>query len=193
MADLRRTLLLSNESEIFLIHGSNGFRWDALSAVHRSSKFRAEELFGGRFTEIKRFKDRLSESLDTHLAIISFAHGLVDGDYPISPYEGYCEGERINSVEKAHGLSDAVHFITEAPEMIIVCLPNDILSHLLDAGALPVHKCIFVASVSMHHRLHDSPLVLIRRGARLGRDNAEKIMRFLSEEPMKKSGADAGI
>ncbi|MDD3398741.1 MAG: hypothetical protein PHW93_03995 [Candidatus Methanomethylophilaceae archaeon] len=190
----KEVLLLSNESEIFIIDGlEGGRRWSDIPSKFRSMNDVAERIFGGRFTEIGRFRERLSLSFDAHLAIVTFGYGLVNGKDIISPYEGYCEGEHIPDVEERNGLTDAVRSLTKTPNRIIVCLPNDLLAYLLDAEALPLQKCVFVASPSMHSRLSDGSLVLTRRGSRLGHANAEQIMDYLKKETMEKSGADAGI
>lgn len=173
-------LLLANESELFRIGGPpSARRLSDLSEKERKETHPAGEIFGGRYSELRSFLQRLSKCRDARAAIVTHAHGLVDGEEMISPYRGYCEGSEIAAVESRHGIAAAVKARCDEAEGVLVCLPRDLLEFLLDREALPLEKCMVVAAPSLHPRLEGRSMLMERSGARLGKKNASKVLRAL--------------
>jgi len=173
-----RVLLISNESELFRFGESGrGVRYRELSEAQKRRKYRAEDLLGGRLREVVRLKEHLSSSADTHLVIVTYAYGVIDGDRSIEPYEGYCTDANVAELEDRHAMTDGLRRRCQEADLTVVCLPNDLLEFFLARGAFPsVQRCVFVASASMHPYLQGCRCSLTRRGARVGRENVSKIL-----------------
>lgn len=180
-----KVLIITNESEIFLVQDDNGRhsrRYAQLSEEESSGMVPAKELFGGRFTEVRSFRDRISRKVYAEMAIITKGNGLIEGRTLIKPYLGYVSTyQDICDTEEKYALCENLRKMMDGYHITIFCIPKNILSFFIDRDVFSIKsKIIFITSRDLDIRLHnDSYILLPRRGARVGRDNAQKIEQIL--------------
>lgn len=159
-----KILIITNDSTVFL---------------HRISI--AKDMFGGRVTEVRRFSERLSEHHDVTFCIISGEYGLVLENEIIEEYD------RVTDNASAYReLQHRMDFITSLNDMsgsfdfVLLFVPKEMMRMILEKGNI---ECSVIAVTSLEFRdefdrrgwtFHE------RRGARIGRKNAETIINELS-------------
>lgn len=163
----KRVLVITNDSEVFLTD-----RWVS-----------AEEMFGGRVTEVKNLVARLRESCDVSFGIISGKFGFIPSNYVVMPYDFVPSSKK--DYEKLQEEKDYAGRIRDAANLkvgdyeifdkIVVCVPKDMFAII--APCLPDDKVIAVTSRT-HKKLCESKgwKFLWRKGARVGNSNADAIV-----------------
>ncbi|MDR0524051.1 MAG: hypothetical protein LBG62_06510 [Candidatus Methanoplasma sp.] len=171
---MKRVLVVTNDSSVFLRDGI-------------ASAF---EMFGGRMTEVKNLVARLDSAerggrklCDVSFGVISSRYGFVPGNFVIMRYAGAMscreDYERVQSETGYIGRigEAAAHF-----DMTVICVPKDMFAMMLDSGALPDGKVVAVADPRFGEECRARGWTLLeRRGARVGRENADEIVRMAGE------------
>jgi len=167
-----KILLVTNDSRVFKING-------------KGDPVPARDIYGGRFTEVRRFGERLGDKFETTLMIISGKYGLIDGSRSIFPYENTIEtrGEIVDLEEGTEFLAGSREAM-EGHDCTILLLPKEFIRFLLENGIFEIENTIIaVTSKDFEFFLESRSncLFLERRGARLGRMNATTIIDFLED------------
>lgn len=166
--DVKRVLVISNDSTVFL---KNGF----VSAF---------EMFGGRLTEVKNLVARLDSVCDISFAIISGRFGFIPANYVVMKYDEVpsCKKDYEELQDRKDFVGNAA-YISRAFDKIIVCVPKDMFSMLINA--LPTEKVIAVTSPDFKDECEKRGWSFyLRSGARVGKENADAIVKEIAE--MKK-------
>jgi hypothetical protein len=188
-AEDMRTLIITNDSQMFLPGWmGNPKRGVGYEEYKNSLSFGTDqvevylpawEMFGGRFTEIRRLRERLSEMVPTDLDIISGEYGLISSEMTICPYD-----RPMDSPTEVLGLESRTRFSSDVVRRIgehgltVVLLPKAFVSFLLDKGSFEcMEHGIVITSPSLFDRFEgDGILLLERMGARVGSKNAERVI-----------------
>ena len=161
----KHVLVITNDSTVFLTT-----RWVS-----------AYEMFGGRVTAVKNLVNNLSEICTVSFGIISGKFGFVPSNYVVMPYdnvpscaEDYQElQDRTDYVGKIEMISKSYF------DKIVVCVPKDMFALLKDR--LPDGKVIAVTNPCYEEECKNRGWTYLeRRGARVGLDNADKILEIVS-------------
>jgi hypothetical protein len=173
--NLRSVLVVTNDSTIFLKKG--------LAT--------AFEMFGGRTEEIKRFVARLDTAqkdgrklCDVSYGIISSRFGFVPGNYVITNYDGVMAGKKdYERVQEEKDYLGQLNQIAMYFDRIVVCVPNDMFAMMLNDETFLQGKVIAVTSKAFEEECTRRNWVFLeRKGARLGKENAEKIFKLIEKE-----------
>ena len=154
-----RILMVTNDGTVFLRdHG------------------KAEEMFGGRVTEVIRLKAMLSNEHDVSLAIISGKYGLVCGDEIISKYAGAPDtAEGYAELQTRTDYAGELKKMTGSFDVTMVFVPKDIMRIMIEMKSLP-HNTVAVTSPDFRNIFERNGWTFLeRRGARVGKENAERI------------------
>jgi nitrite reductase/ring-hydroxylating ferredoxin subunit len=162
----KRVLVVSNDSEVFLTDGV-------------SSAF---DIFGGRLTEVKNLVARLDPVCDVSLGIISGRFGFVPANYVIMPYGDVpkCKAD-YQRLQDEKDYCGQLQYISRAFKKIVVCVPKDMFQIMIDNDTFRDGAVIAVAC-----REHEAVCkekgwtYLPRSGARVGNDNADRILEIAS-------------
>jgi len=144
--------------------------------VFLKEKGKAEEIFGGRVTEVRRLKDSLSNEHNVSMALISGRYGLVSGDEIISRYtdppdtsEGYAELQhRTDYAGRLKEMSDEF-------DMTMIFVPKDMMRILIGNGSLPCNTLAVTSPEFKDVFEKNGWIFMERKGARIGKKNAEAI------------------
>jgi len=142
----------------------------------------AKTMFAGMFTEIREFKDNLS-NYNIFLYIISGRYGLLGEDEVIIPYVSNISAiNDIQILDKRTGFSQKMLKETTESNVIIVLLPRHFISYLLSINWFsllnPNSTIVLVTSKQFKDSFSDMPNIklLERKGvARMGSYNREEI------------------
>ncbi|MCL2296444.1 MAG: hypothetical protein FWC29_05145 [Methanomassiliicoccaceae archaeon] len=173
--NLRSILIITNDSTVFLKKG--------LAT--------AFEMFGGRTEEIKKLVARLDTArkdgrkmCDVSYGIISTRFGFVPGNYVITNYDNVMsKKEDYERVQKEKDYLGQLHQISIYFDRIIICVPNDMFAMMLEGETFQQGKIIAVTGKMFEEECSKRNWVFLeRKGARLGKDNAEKILKLIESE-----------
>jgi len=173
--NLKSILVITNDSTVFLKKG--------LAT--------AFEMFGGRTEEVKKLVARLdtaekngSKMCDVSYGIISTRFGFVPGNYVITSYDGVMsKKEDYERVQNEKDYLGQLNQISIYFDRIIVCVPYDMFAMMLKDETFQHGKVIAVTSLEFEEECTKRGWVFLeRKGARLGKDNAEKIFRLIESE-----------
>jgi hypothetical protein len=147
----------------------------------------ARTMFAGMFTEVREFKDCLSNYADTSLYIISGRYGLLRDDEIIIPYVSKISNPKdIEALEKRTNFSQRMIEKAIDSDVILICLPTYFISYLLTINWFsrldPNSLVVLVSSKHFKEIFSDMQNVklLERKGvARIGSPNKEEIILFL--------------
>lgn len=166
-----RVLVVTNDSTVFL---------------EKNRIASAADMFGGRVTEVKNLVERLKSLtnddgkpvVDVSFGIITTKYGFVPGDYQIMSYDevmsdaaGYKEAdERKKYVEQTS-------FLTRPFDLTIICVPNDMFGMFLEYDDIADGKLVAITSEKYKEECEKHGWMwLLRKGARVGNDNADRIV-----------------
>lgn len=175
-------LVITNDSAVFLKKGV-------------SSAF---EMFGGRCQEVKNLVARLDTASRTDdpskklcqvsFGIITSKYGYIPADYTVMAYpaeEVMDSPEDYEEVQKRKNFLGTIDYTCKLFDRIVVCVPKHVMKMIMDYGALPDGRVIAVTSPDLREECEKRDwLFLERRGARVGKENADRIfeeVRRISE------------
>ena len=176
MKMLPRVLVVTNDSTVFLVQNRIAT---------------AFELFGGRMTEVKKLvaridtakKDDGSKLCDLSFSVISTKYGFVPGNYNIMSYPDVMSDRKgYEECEQRTEFVERTSFITRAFDTVILCVPKDMFAMFLEADGIADGKVIAVTSEDFKEECEKRNWTwLERKGARIGDDNADRIMELVRE------------
>jgi hypothetical protein len=157
-----RILVITNDGTVFL-----------------KDRGKAEDMFGGRVTEVLRLKRSLSGEHDVSLAVISGRYGMIDGNETISGYAGapdtaggYAELQvRTDYAGKLRGISKRF-------DMTMVFVPKEMMRILIGKGSLPENTLAVTSPEFRDMFERNGWTFLERKGARVGKENLKRIISF---------------
>lgn len=147
----------------------------------------ADQMFAGSFLEVKAFRDRLNEVIQTELFIISGRYGLISAGTRIVPYSFSIKSdEDLRFLDMMTSVSEGILEIFKKFDIGIVALPSLYLEYFSSIGLFqqlsPELPIIVVGSTSIKQRVPDSNIVLHfpRKGvARIGKTNQNSIISYV--------------
>jgi len=160
------TLVISNDSTVFLTE-----QWVS-----------AFEMFGGRLTEVKKLVARLDEISEVSFGIISGKYGFIPANYVVMKYDNVPESkEEYEELQERTDYVGKIGYICQSFfDKIIVCVPKDMFALIKDV--LPDGKVIAVTNPIFKEECEKRGWThLPRNGARVGNENADEIVRIVSE------------
>lgn len=146
----------------------------------------ARTMFAGMFTEVRDFKDNLS-NYNISLYIISGRYGLLGEDEVIIPYVSNISSVNdIEILDKRTGFSQRMLEKTTESTIVIILLPIQFISYLLTIDWFSLlnsnSTIVLVTSKHFKEKFSDMPNIklLERRGvARMGSYNREEIISII--------------
>lgn len=146
----------------------------------------ARTMFAGMFTEVRDFKDNLS-NCNISLYIISGRYGLLGEDEIIIPYVSNISSTNdIEILDKRTGFSQRMLEKTTESNIVIILLPIQFISYLLTIDWFSLlnsnSTIVLVTSKHFKEKFSDMPNIklLERRGvARMGSYNREEIISII--------------
>ncbi len=172
----KRILIVTNDSTVF-------------TAKHRLLS--AFEMFEGRMTEVKNLVARLDTAVDGNGAklcdvsfgIITARYGFVPANYMITGYDEVMEcREDYERVQAEKQFVEQVSYLTQPFEKVIFCMPKDMFAMFLEADLIRDGVLIAVTSPDFKEECESRGWTFLeRRGARVGRENADEIERIIRE------------
>lgn len=166
-------LVITNESSVFLKTGANS----------------AYDIFGGRATEVKNLFDRIrDEEVDgkpmcsISMGFITGQFGFVPSNYVIMPYKNVMESRKdYEHYQDEKDYLSQLAYVAPMFDRIIICVPKDMLSLIMEYDVLPKDKVIAVTSLENREKCTERGwLFLERKGARVGNDNADRIFKEIT-------------
>lgn len=173
--DLRRVLIITNDSTVFLKKGIAS----------------AYEMFGGRTEEVKKLVARLDTAekgdrkmCDVSYGVITSRFGFVPGNYMIGNYEEVMASkEDYENVQNEKDYLGQLNQISAFFDRVIVCVPKDMFAMMLKDETFLPGKVIAVTSPDFEEEcLKRDWVFLERKGARVGNENADRIFRMIEDE-----------
>jgi hypothetical protein len=173
-ADMKLILVITNDSTVFLKDGlANAF-----------------EMFGGRVTEVKELVARLDTAskndkkmCEVSYGLISSHFGFVPGNYTIAPYENTmsCK-EDYERVQASKDYLGKLEYVAKPFDKIVVCVPKDMFAMMLEYNTFEKEKVIAVTSLDFRNDCEERGWAFLeRKGARIGKENSEKIFRMIED------------
>lgn len=146
----------------------------------------ARTMFAGMFTEVRDFKDNLS-NCNISLYIISGRYGLLGEDEIIIPYVSNISSTNdIEILDKRTGFSQRMLEKTTESNIVIILLPIQFISYLLTIDWFSLlnsnSTIVLVTSKHFKEKFSDMPNIklLERKGvARMGSYNREEIISII--------------
>jgi hypothetical protein len=155
-----RILVITNDSTVFL--------HDGLCS--------AKDMFGGRVAEVRGFCNRLSAICEVSFGVVSGRFGFVPGGYAIAKYpeitdtpEGYLE------LQERKDYASVVNSASRHFDRTLVFVPKAMMAVLLDNDAFPGKVIAATNRAFKGHFEENGWSWYERRGARIGRSNADAI------------------
>jgi hypothetical protein len=174
-SNLKSVLVVTNDSTVFLKKG--------LAT--------AFEMFGGRTEEIKKFVARLDTAqkdgrkiCDVSYGVISSRFGFVPGNFVITNYDEVmaCK-EDYERVQEEKDYLGQLNQIAMYFDRIVLCVPNDMFAMMLQDETFLNGKVIAVTSPAFEvDCIRRDWVFMERKGARLGKENAERIFKLIEKE-----------
>ncbi|MFA6799474.1 MAG: hypothetical protein WCR37_00500 [Candidatus Methanomethylophilaceae archaeon] len=171
----KNVLIVTNDSEVFL-----------------SKKLEAAgDIFGGRVTEVREFFKSLdaefgkegSGKCSVSFGIISTLFGFVPSTYAISCYTyAMSNKEQYEAAQARKDYAGVLEYVSRGFDMVVVCVPKEMFRILLNKNALHDGKVVAVTSKEFEPICKERNWIFLeRKGARIGKENAEKIRQQVSE------------
>ncbi|MGE0015045.1 MAG: hypothetical protein AB7S83_02520 [Candidatus Methanomethylophilaceae archaeon] len=171
----KNVLIVTNDSEVFL-----------------SKKLEAAgDIFGGRVTEVRDFfKDLDAEfgkegngKCNISFGIISTLFGFVPSTYAISCYTyAMSNKEQYEAAQARKDYAGVLEYVSRGFDMVVVCVPKEMFRILLNNNALHDGKVVAVTSKEFEPICRERNWTFLeRKGARIGKENAEKIRQKVYE------------
>jgi len=149
------------------------------SAVFRYEEASAEEIFGGRVTEVRNLKRRIYEICETSFGIISGRYGFISGDRAISRYEDVPDSEiEYKRLQERTDFATLIQMVSEHFDATLIFVPKEMMRLIMKEDL----KGRIIASTSLEFREEFKRRgwsFYERRGARVGKDNANRIVSEL--------------
>ena len=157
-----RVLVITNDSSVFL----------------RKGLCSAEDMFGGRVREVRNFCRRLSAVCDVSLGIISGRFGFVPGSYTIMPYDEITDTpEAYVELQRRRDYALNINMASRIFDRTIVFVPKVMMAVLLDNNAFPGKVIAVTDGMFREHFEERGWSWYARSGARIGKDNADRIFK----------------
>lgn len=168
-------LIVTNDSEVFL-----------------SKKLEAAgDLFGGRVTEIKDFVKSMEAEFDKEgsntwtisFGIISTLFGFVPSTYCIAQYSyAMSNKEQYQAVQDRKDYAGTLEYVSRGYDKVLVCVPKEMFRIMADNYAFHKGKIIAVTSKEFEGLCKENDWIFLeRKGARLGKENAEKVRQIIRD------------
>lgn len=168
-------LIVTNDSEVFL-----------------SKKLEsAGDLFGGRVTEIKNFVKSMEDEFGKEgnntwtisFGIISTLFGFVPSTYCIAHYSYAMNNkEQYQAVQDKKDYAGTLEYVSRGYDKVLVCVPKEMFRIMVDNFAFHKGKVIAVTSKEFEDVCKEHDWILLeRKGARLGNENAEKVRQIIRD------------
>lgn len=161
----KKVLVITNDSTVFL---SDGF-------------VSAYDMYGGRFTEVKNLYDRIAAITLTNFGVITGKFGFIPSNNVVMKYDFVpsCKEDYVKLQEEKDFVG-MIGFLTKPFDKVVICVPKDMFEML--TPVLQDDKIIAVTNpkfkgVCKEHGWSYYP----RRGARVGKNNAEKIVKEIED------------
>ncbi len=162
------------------------------SEVTISNKLEAAgDLFGGRVTEIREFVKSLEEefgeegsnTMNISFGLITTFFGFVPSNYSIYRYKyAMSNKEEYLLTQKERDYAGRLEYVSRGFDKVIICVPKEMFRILVDNDALHNGKIIAVTSKDFKGLCEEREWIYLeRKGARLGKKNAEKVRNYLRE------------
>ena len=150
------------------------------STVFRYDEAKAEEMFGGRLTEVRNLKTDLSKICKSEFAVISGEYGLVPGDKVIKKYSDVPDSlSEYLRTEKETRFSDAISELSKSFEATLIFVPKEMMRIILKRELYGF--VIAVTNSEFQDELKRRGIYYLeRKGARVGRENSETICEIIS-------------
>jgi len=175
-----RVLVITNDSTVFLKNGLCS----------------AAEMFGGRVKEVRNFCNRLSAVCDVSYGMISGRFGFVPGEYTIMPYDEITDTpEAYVELQERKDYATKINIVSRPFDRIIVFVPKAMMALLLDNDAFPRNVTAVTDEMFREHFINNGWSWHKRSGARIGKENADRIFDEIKEEAKqleKKRGPISG-
>ena len=145
------------------------------STVFRYEEAKAEDMFGGRLTEVRNLKNKISEVCESELSVISGEYGFVRGEEVIKRYVDVPDtlSDYLRTEEKTKFATD-VSELTRSFDVTLIFVPKEMMRILmrkeLHGMVIAVTNPEFKEEFRRRGWYH-----LERRGARIGRENFRTI------------------
>lgn len=159
-----RIIVITNDSTVFL-----------------HPKARAEDMFGGRVTEVRNLMNGIRGMHETVFGLISGRYGFVTGDTMIESYDDVPErrNEYIGLQERTD-YSGAIVDAVKGFDVVMVFVPKDMMRILIQKDALTGNVISCTSPEFKDHFERVGWYFFERRGARIGKGNAERITDLIS-------------
>ncbi|MCL1811545.1 MAG: hypothetical protein FWG41_04950 [Methanomassiliicoccaceae archaeon] len=173
--NLRSVLVVTNDSTVFIKKG--------LATAY--------EMFGGRTEEIKSLVARLDTAkkdgrkmCDVSYGVISTRFGFVPGNFVITNYDGVmAKKEDYERVQKEKDYLGQLNQAAIYFDRVVVCVPRDMFEMMLEDETFQHGKVVAVTCPAFEEECKKRGWVYLeRKGARLGKENAEKILKLIESE-----------
>ena len=148
----------------------------------------AMNIFGGRLTEVRNLYLELLEKSKGHpretvvsFGIISTKYGFVPGNYCIMEYGDVMScREDYERVEREKQYLEMLKGASTFYEKVVVCVPKDMFSMMLESEVFGDGTVIAVTHPDFKGECERRGWThMARSGARVGRSNAEEIVKML--------------
>ena len=157
-------LVITNDSTVFLTD-----KWVS-----------AFEMFGGRVTEVEKLVCEIEEICNVSFGIITGRYGFIPADYVVMPYTEVpsCKEDYEELQERKDYAGKIRQMCSPIFDRIVVCVPKDMFAiikdHLPDGRVIAVTNPVFEDECAKRGWTY-----LRRNGARVGNENAEKILEIV--------------
>jgi len=161
-----RALVITNDSTVFLKEGLCS----------------AREMFGGRVSEVRNFCNRLSTVCDVSFGIISGRFGFVPGEYTVMPYPEVTDTpESYYELQQRKDYAGKINFVSRPFDVTVAFIPKAMMAILLDNDAF-TRKVIAVTADDFKDEFEKRGWSWYKRsGARIGKENADSIVKEIAE------------
>jgi len=149
------------------------------STVFRYEESSAEEIFGGRVTEVKNLKRRIYEICETSFGIVSGKYGFISGDRVITRYEEVPDSEiEYKRLQERTDFAGWIQTVSENFDVILLFIPKEMMRIIMKEDL----KGKIIASTSLEFKEEFERMgwsFYERKGARIGKKNADRIVSEL--------------
>jgi hypothetical protein len=150
------------------------------STVFRYEEASAEEMFGGRVTEVRNLKNRLSEICDVSFGMISGKYGFIPGDRVITRYENVPDSAaEYKRLQERTDFSAWISMISERFDAVLIFVPKEMMRLIIEEDV----ECKVISSTSPKFKREFERRgwkFFERKGARVGKKNADDIVKLIS-------------
>jgi len=150
------------------------------STVFRYKEASAEEMFGGRVTEVRNLKRRIYEICETSFGIISGKYGFISGDRVITKYEDVPDSEaEYKRLQERTDFPAWISMVSERYDVILIFVPKEMMRMIMNEDI----KSRVIASTSLEFKEEFQRrgwMFYEKKGARVGKKNADDIIELLS-------------